>query len=737
MQEHSMEYNQIFRPDTLEKLNKRSQENLKKMMGDKTLMQTMMSSTRLLQEIMKIEAPYKDQLEQLAIQMVEDMYPIITEDGINIDAKIVSMGDVNKSLDEIKVNNPNFKLEIELLPLSKDSGEISEDSLKRLGLELRQGSYPNVFLFKNYLYYTPSYQNEEDIPEISRLLNSKGIKNDIVIWYGHPNIKISSKYYKVISNDLDEIKIDKPISLKFPIHIKNEEEYKIVSKKLSDLGYVFFRNKKPIGDKNLFKIYGNIINLNNGIVLKNPKDKLISWDRYDSLNESTPESKRRVINGITQGAALHGTFSFYMFKEYLDAIDDTLVEKYNQLMKEVFGVYDDDNAIAMFLQMIAQGQKMGGGSSKVVINEIKINKPVFITIEKIEDLLINLPKANPDIDGLDNYNATIKKNNDLIHRYQMLKSDIEFNRKVDDKSQQGLKDLYYDIMKYFSKNINEIKIEKPETLNQKKEREFEKLYKQLEEEYPELHAEILFRKAWSIIDKKYSLDESQQKSPTIQARAICFPMLVHEIIKGLYELVSLQGFQGNKEQNQQVVDKVDKIENEPHDLRYGKYIYEALNNIYADSGYDDPRIREFFFAEVYQLEDQEFVDFIENALNDELTPSQQSWIKQTLKEIQMDLRDDDFDATGLDEIKISNPTLKYYPEWLRNMRLYIDNRIKDDEWEYEPKKLLKLLIKKGFLRPEVEDDIIQSWRTGISNLDESKSPCWDDYKKQGTKIKNK
>jgi len=106
-----MEYNQIFRPDTLSKLNKRSQENLKKLMGDKTLMQTMMSSTRLLQEIMVIEAPYKDQLEQLAVQMVEDMYPIITEDGINIDAKIVSMSDVNKSLDEIKLkeNSPEAK----------------------------------------------------------------------------------------------------------------------------------------------------------------------------------------------------------------------------------------------------------------------------------------------------------------------------------------------------------------------------------------------------------------------------------------------------------------------------------------------------------------------------------------------------------------------------------------------------------------------------------------------------
>jgi len=460
-----MEYNQIFRPDTLSKLNKRSQENLKKLMGDKTLMQTMMSSTRLLQEIMVIEAPYKDQLEQLAVQMVEDMYPIITEDGINIDAKIVSMSDVNKSLDEIK------------------------------------------------------------------------------------------------------------------------------------------------------------------------------------LKENSPEAKRRVINGISQGAALHGTFSFYMFKEYLDVIDDTLVEKYNQLMKEVFGVYDDDNAIAMFLQMIAQGQKMGGGSSKVVINEIKINKPTKIFV------------INND-DDRKNFKKIAIKNNWINYTGDMA-SDFYYP----DGSKLYLnKDGYIDIVK---NNINEIKIDKPI-----KTWDFKFIPKEGERiKIPlwYLKDDIFIGSGGDAVtneknQNRYSLTSirrmkeldgtrktlNEQQGPTIQARAICFPMLVHEIIKGLYELVSLQGFSGTKDQNQAVVDKVDKLENEPHDLKYGKYIYDALNNIYAESGYDDSRIREFFFAEVYQLGDQEFVDFVENALNDELTSSQQSWIKQILKEIQMDLRSDDFDQSGIE-----------------------------------------------------------------------------------------
>ena len=36
----------------------------------------------------------------------------------------------------------------------------------------------------------------------------------------------------------------------------------------------------------------------------------------------------------------------------------------------------------------------------------------------------------------------------------------------------------------------------------------------------------------------------------IKAKAICFPMLVHEIVKGLYEIVGTEGFGADKEKNQ-------------------------------------------------------------------------------------------------------------------------------------------------------------------------------------------
>lgn len=65
--------------------------------------------------------------------------------------------------------------------------------------------------------------------------------------------------------------------------------------------------------------------------------------------------KRRIINAVTQGGAIRGTLSFYIFREYLDEISPSLVEKYRDLMSKVFGIYDDDNAIAMMLSMVGSG----------------------------------------------------------------------------------------------------------------------------------------------------------------------------------------------------------------------------------------------------------------------------------------------------------------------------------------------------------------------------------------------
>ena len=327
-----VEYEKIFSPKTMAGLKGKSGESLKQMIGNKPLMQTLMKSKAVLDEIIDAEEGYRDELEMVAAQMVTDAYPIIDYANIRIDAKIVGM----------------------------DSLDIQQ----------------------------PPPQEDPTSPEFGD---------------------------------------DDPEKLK---------------------------------------------------------------------------AKRRIINGITQGASIRGAFGFMLFKEYLDDISPELVGKYNEILKLVFGIYDDENAIAMMLAALAQGQKMQGGESEM---------------------------------------------------------------EYDEENQQFV----------------------------------------------------------------------------IKAKAICFPMLVHEIVKGLYEIVGTEGFGADKEKNQAIIGAVDKLSNEPNDLRFGKFLYDAISKIYNESDVDDARVRELFFASLYKLDDTEFIPFVENAVNNELTSSQKQWAIGEMKDIEKDLRKDD------------------------------------------------------------------------------------------------
>jgi hypothetical protein len=111
-----------------------------------------------------------------------------------------------------------------------------------------------------------------------------------------------------------------------------------------------------------------------------------------------------------------------------------------------------------------------------------------------------------------------------------------------------------------------------------------------------------------------------------------------------------KGLKGDRETKQDIVKKVDLLKNEPSDIRYGKFIYSAINNIFlAFADTDDKRVQSFFFSDIYDLGDDEFFSFIENAINEELTPEQIDWVQSTVESIIDDLRADDFDAAGVNE----------------------------------------------------------------------------------------
>jgi len=64
--------------------------------------------------------------------------------------------------------------------------------------------------------------------------------------------------------------------------------------------------------------------------------------------------------------------------------------------------------------------------------------------------------------------------------------------------------------------------------------------------------------------------------PKIIAQGMTFPFLLHELTKGVLELMSLHGLDVDKETRDYVLDKTDNLEAEPWDIRLGPQIWEKF-----------------------------------------------------------------------------------------------------------------------------------------------------------------
>jgi hypothetical protein len=137
----------------------------------------------------------------------------------------------------------------------------------------------------------------------------------------------------------------------------------------------------------------------------------------------------------------------------------------------------------------------------------------------------------------------------------------------------------------------------------------------------------------------------------IKARAICFPVLIHEIVKGMYEIIGLFGF-NDLERGEKVVGKVDKIQNEPEDIAYGQIIAKSLQDVINKLETNvTPAERDDFLQDIYKLENNEFIQLITNIINDRITPQQMNQLKGMFRQMRSDLTADDADNALLERIQ--------------------------------------------------------------------------------------
>lgn len=137
----------------------------------------------------------------------------------------------------------------------------------------------------------------------------------------------------------------------------------------------------------------------------------------------------------------------------------------------------------------------------------------------------------------------------------------------------------------------------------------------------------------------------------IKARAIVFPVLILEIVKGMYEIIGLFGF-SDLERGEKVVKFTDKITNEPEDIAYGQLIAKNLQDLINKLEVNvTPEERDDFLQDIYKLENKEFIQLMTKVINNNVTSQQMNQLKGMFKQMRQDKTADDADNALLERLQ--------------------------------------------------------------------------------------
>lgn len=127
------------------------------------------------------------------------------------------------------------------------------------------------------------------------------------------------------------------------------------------------------------------------------------------------------------------------------------------------------------------------------------------------------------------------------------------------------------------------------------------------------HIDMMMQKGGAKAGEE-SVDRNTEP-PTIKARAVVFPVLVHELIKGVMEIFALQGLPN--EGQEEVMASEDTAEKEIWDLRLGPAIWDRVRNQFPDEILLDENQKElqnYLLVAIFKLPARDFLIFMKEVL---------------------------------------------------------------------------------------------------------------------------
>lgn len=131
--------------------------------------------------------------------------------------------------------------------------------------------------------------------------------------------------------------------------------------------------------------------------------------------------------------------------------------------------------------------------------------------------------------------------------------------------------------------------------------------------------------------------------PTIKAKGLFFPILVHELLKGVYEVLGTQGLPDDPKAAEMVMASQDTLPYEIWDLRLGPVIWEKFTDSYPEKLYQEDlrEIQNYLFSRFSSLTTDEFFDVAKMILSG--SDDGKKIVSKMVDEIIEELRQQDYE----------------------------------------------------------------------------------------------
>lgn len=427
-----------------------------------------------------------------------------------------------------------------------------------------------------------------------------------------------------MSNDKKWIQsaIEKPGALKKKLGISGDE--KIPVEKLKSLKKEL--QKKSEGDKKLSKSDLTLLKqINLALNLRSLKEAPIDYG--DSPERMNPDVERQLASGETP---LSGNIAFPKLKAGLKTSN-----------------FEELIASKRFKDVVAKvkhytgARNVSGNAFRQLMMSMMQSFMKIVQIESqnkqyLENLAIDIVKKEFEIpEGAINFDVQ------LVGMGEMDTS--KFKMKSEDPSQEDVEDTFQmdieDEMDDFMTSMEQFQLEKSKrrfinALIQGASKKAHYMFELVKDELDNIDPELLklYGVTMSVNDLLYWMlsddsmlgmlggggggggmagsEEVDTKTdpPTIKVRAAMFPVLVHELVKGVHELIGTHGQPDDPAQAEMVMATTDTLENEFWDLRLGPILWEKLQESLPDEVFEEGQraIQASVLQKFYGLSAKEF-----------------------------------------------------------------------------------------------------------------------------------